>query len=467
MRPMRPMGPMVRPGRHEHDREIGRLAVPALGGLAVEPLYVLTDTAVVGHLGTAQLAGLAVAGTVLTTGFWVFNFLAYGTTAVVARAHGALDHRGAADRAVEALWLAVALGLVLTAVGLAVAGPAVNVFGASDSASPHALQYLKISALGAPAVLVALTGTGYLRGLQNTTTSLAVGLGSNLLNLVIELIAIYGFGLGIAASAWSTVVAQWCAAVVYLAIILTRVRATGASLRPRADGIRIFATFGATLAVRTGALLGAFAVATGVASRISDAALAAHQIAFQLWTFLAFSLDAVAIAGQAMIGRFLGAGDGVEARRAGRRMIEWGVVTGSAAALVVIALRPVLVRLFTSDDLVIAEAETILWVVAAVQLPGSIVFVLDGILVGAGDVRFLAGAMVAASTAFVPLAVIVAWTDRGLVALWLALGVFIAARMAGNLWRFHGHGWIRQATATRARPGEPGRGQPGDGSANR
>ncbi len=440
------MKAFTRLGRHEHDREIGRLALPALGGLAVEPLYVLTDTAVVGHLGTPQLAGLAVAGTVLTTGFWICNFLAYGTTAVVARAHGSGDERAAADRAVEALWLAVALGFALTAIGLLVAEPAVEIFGTSDAATPFALQYLKISTLGAPAVLIALTGTGYLRGLQNTTTSLAVGLGSNLLNLVIELIAIYGLGFGIAASAWSTVFAQWCAAIVYLAIIISRVRSTGASLRPRPTGIRIFATLGATLAVRTGALLGAFAVATAVASRISDAALAAHQIAFQLWTFLAFSLDAVAIAGQAMVGRLLGAGDRSEARRAGRRMIEWGVVTGIVAGLVVIALRPFIVRLFSSDQLVIAEAERILWLVAAVQIPGSIVFVLDGILVGAGDVRFLAVAMVGAAVAFVPLALLVAELDRGLVALWCALSVFIAARMIGNLWRFSSPRWTTATT---------------------
>jgi putative MATE family efflux protein len=420
-----------------------RLAGPALGSLAVEPLYVLTDTAVVGHLGTEQLGGLAVAGTVLTTGFWIFNFLAYGTTAVVARHYGAGELRAAGSRAVEALWLAVALGTVVALVGLAAARPLVGVFGPDDDVRPYAVQYLRISMAGAPAILVALAATGYLRGLQDTTRTLVVGLGANALNLVLELVAIYGLGLGLAASAWSTVAAQWTAAAVYLAWMLRTVRAAGAARRPTRRGLRLFAGFGVTLAIRTGSILGAFAVATAVASRRSAEVVAGHQIAFQLWTFLGFSIDALAIAGQAMTGRALGAGQPAAARAAGRRLVEWGVLAGVAAGLLLLALRPLVLPVFSPDDEVLAQARRATWIVAAVQPMSAVTFVLDGVLLGAGDVRFLAKAMAAAAAVFVPLALLVAATGAGLVALWLAIAAFLAVRVVLTCWRFAGDDWYQ------------------------
>jgi putative MATE family efflux protein len=438
---------LARPGRHPFDREILRLALPALGSLAVEPLYVLTDTAVVGHLGTAQLGGLAVAGTILTTGFWVFNFLAYGTTAAAARHVGAGDLRRAAERGVEAVWLAVALGTLLTLVGLAAAGPVVDLLSPSATVRPHAVQYLRISVFGAPAILVALAATGYLRGLQDTTRALAVGLGANALNLVLELVAIYGLGLGLAASAWSTVIAQWVAAAVYLGGLRGTVGAAGATWRPTAAGLRLFAGFGVTLAVRTGAILGAFTIATAVAARIGDATVAGHQIAFQLWTFLGFSLDALAIAGQAMTGRLLGAGRPADARAAGRRLLAWGVAGGFAAGLLLVAARPWVLPVFSDDADVIGVARQATWVVAAVQPVCSIAFVLDGVLLGAGDVRFLAAAMVTAAAAFVPLALAVERSGRGVVALWLAIAAFMVLRTIANCWRFAGDRWSRAPAA--------------------
>src|SRR5687768_16922361 len=310
------------------DREILRLAVPALGALDAEPLYLLVDTAVVGHLGTPQLGGLAVAGTVLTTAFFLFNFLAYGTTAAVARLIGADDHRTAAHQAVQGVWLALAIGVVLLAAGVTFAPAAVGLFGATDAVRDNAIVYLRIAALGAPAVLLALVGVGYLRGLQDTTRTLAVAVGSNVLNLVLELTLIYGLGMGIAASAAATVVAQYAAAAAYVVVVLRNVQAAGVGLRPDARRLRALVVVGRDLFVRTGSLLAALAVATGVASRLGAVDLGAHQIAFQLWSFLALVLDAIAIAGQAMIGRFLGAGAADDARAAGWRMVQWGIGAG-------------------------------------------------------------------------------------------------------------------------------------------
>ena len=440
-------GTIARPGRHPLDREILRLALPALGSLAVEPLYVLTDTAVVGHLGTAQLGGLAIAGTILTTGFWVFNFLAYGTTAAAARHLGAGDLRAAADRGVEAVGLALVLGTVVALVGLAAAGPLVGLLSPSAAVRPQAVRYLRIAVAGAPAILVALAATGYLRGLQDTTRALAVGLGANALNLALELIAIYGLGFGLAASAWSTVIAQWLAAAVYLVGIRRTVAAAGATWRPTAAGLRLFAGFGLTMAVRTGSILGAFAVATAVAARIGDATVAGHQIAFQLWTFLTFSLDALAIAGQAMVGRLLGAGRPDEARAAGRRLLEWGLAAGVVAGLVMLAVRPWVLPVFSGDADVVAVARRATWVVAAVQPIGSVTFVLDGVLLGASDIRFLAVAMAASAAAFLPLALVVDRSGAGIVALWLAITAFLVLRTIANCWRFAGDRWTGAAAA--------------------
>ena len=217
------------------DREILRLAVPAFGALVAEPLYVLADTAIVGHLGTHQLGGLGVAGAVLTATFGVFNFLAYGTTAIVARHLGAGDERSAAEHGVAGMWLALALGIGLTVLGLIASNVVVHAMGASSHVAPYALTYLRISLLGAPFVLLALAGTGYLRGLQDTRTPLYIALAANTFNLALEVVLVYGIHLGVAGSAWGTVVAQIGAAAAYLVIVRHNLRRAHASARPRRD----------------------------------------------------------------------------------------------------------------------------------------------------------------------------------------------------------------------------------------
>src|SRR6266566_4192089 len=370
--------------RSPHDREIVRLALPAFGALAAEPLYILVDTAIVGHLGTNPLAGLAVAGTVLTATFAIFNFLAYSTTGAVARQVGAGNRRAAAENGVDGLWLATGLGIGLAVLGLAFAPVIVDVMGASVRVHPFAETYLRISILGAPALLITLAGAGYLRGLQDTRTTLVIAVVSNAANVVIELFFVYGLDLGIAGSAWGTVLAQYGAALAYVAITARSVRREHASVRPQAAGIRASASVGGRLVVRTGSLLAAFLAATAIASRIGDDDVAAHQIAFQVFLFLGLSLDALAIAGQAMIGRFLGAENAGEARAAARRMIEWGIAVGVVFGVLLAVLRPAIVPLFTPDSDVQALALQVLLIVAAMQPLNAVVFVLDGILIGAG-----------------------------------------------------------------------------------
>jgi len=428
--------------RRRHDREIVRLAVPAFGALVAEPLYLLADTAIVGHLGTRPLAGLAVAGTVLVAAFSVFNFLAYSTTASVARAFGAGDRRGAAHLGVDGCWLAVGLGCLLTVLGLALATPIVRVMGASAGVEPYAVDYLRISILGAPAMLLVLAGTGYLRGLQDTKTTLVIAVAANSVNLLLELLLVYGLDLGIAGSAWGTVAAQYGAALAFLAIVARSVRREGAPVRPDAAGIKANARVGSRLVLRTASLIAAIVTATAIAARISDDAVGAQQICMQVLLFLAFALDALAIAGQAMVGRFLGAASAVDAKSAGQRLLELGVGVGVLFAVVVIVTRPWLVDLFTNDAGVRHLAMQALLVVALLQPVAAVVFVLDGVLIGAGDAGYLALAMLVATFGvYLPAALAVAVTDAGFLWLWGALALWMLARFVGMVARYRTDRW--------------------------
>jgi putative MATE family efflux protein len=434
-----PTARVLRPS--PHDREIARLAVPAFGALIAEPLYVLTDTAIVGHIGTPQLGGLAVASSILLTLYAVFIFLAYGTTAAVSRLVGAGHQRAAAAEAVQALWLAALIGVGLVLVGLATAAPMVDLLGAEGAVRANALVYLRISLFGVPALLLTLAGTGYLRGEQDTTTPLVIAAATALGNLVVESILIFGFDQGIGASALSTVLAQCAGALALVLRVGRSARAERVGLLPRADALRRLARVGADLLVRTAALRAAFVVTTAVATRLGTIEVAAHQIAFEVWSFLALGLDAVAIAGQAMVGRSLGAGDAAGARSAGRRMIEWGVALGVLFCLAVIALRVPLAGVFTDDTEVEALAAFLLLCAGLLQPVNAVAFVLDGVLIGAGDMRFLAGAMLASSVTYIPLAVAVAVTGAGIGWLWAVLGVFMVTRAGALLARFAGDRW--------------------------
>jgi putative MATE family efflux protein len=425
----------------EWDREIARLAVPAFGALIAEPLYLLADTAVVGHLGTPQLGGLAVAASILLTAHAICTFLAYGTTAAVARLLGAGDRREAAHQAVQGLWLGAIIGAALAAVGWPAAGALVGVLADDPAVAAEAEIYLRLSLPGLPALMLVLAGTGYLRGLQDTRTPLVVSLVAATANLVIELVLIFGFDQGIGASALATVLAQWGAAAVYLRTVGRSAAALGVGLRPHGASLRRLLVVARALVVRTTALRGALVLATAVAARIGTEDLAAHQIAFELWSALALALDAVAIAGQAIIGRLLGAGDVGAARGAGRRMLELGLVGGALAGLVVVALRPALPDVFTDDPAVAALAGFVLWHVAALQPLNGLAFVLDGLLIGAGDIGYLARAMVAASLLFAVAAVATLVVGLGIGWLWASVGLFMAARAVPLLARWRSGAW--------------------------
>ncbi|MFE1857126.1 MATE family efflux transporter [Streptomyces anandii] len=421
------------PARRRHDREIVALAVPAFGALVAEPLFVMADSAIVGHLGTAQLAGLGVASALLTTAVSVFVFLAYATTAAVARRVGAGDLQAAIRQGMDGIWLALLLGALVIAAVLPTAPALVDLFGASHTAAPYATTYLRVSALGIPAMLVVLAATGVLRGLQNTRTPLYVAVAGFVANAALNAGLVYGAGLGIAGSAWGTVIAQCGMAAVYLTVVVRGARRHGASLRPDTAGIRASAQAGVPLLVRTLSLRAILMIATAVAARLGDADIAAHQIILSLWSVLAFALDAIAIAGQAIIGRYLGADDAAGAREACRRMVEWGLAVGVVLGLLVIVARPAFLPLFTGDPTVKDTALPALLVVALSQPVCGVVFVLDGVLMGAGDGPYLAWAMLVTLAVFTPAALMVPALGGGLTALWGAMTLMMTVRMA-TLW---------------------------------
>jgi putative MATE family efflux protein len=425
--------------RSPYDGEILKLALPALGALAAEPLYLLADTAMVGHLGTEQLAALAIAATLLTGAFTLFNFLTYATTAQVARLSGAAEHATAGRLAAQALWLASAIGVVLTATLALFAVPLVDLMGGDGNTGELAVLYLRIGSLGLPFALIALAGQGFLRGVSDMRTPLVIVVVANAVNVALNLLFIYGFGWGLAGSAWATVLAQAGMGAAFVAVLL---RTPADSRRPSLASMRPLARIGGEIFVRTAALYGSFLVAGAVLARVGDDALAAHQIAFQLFVFLALLLDAIAIAGQVIVGRSLGAGDAEEAYRAARRMIELSVATGVVFAVIMLALTDVLPHAFTSDPAVIEQAQKIWPLFALMQPANGAVFALDGILIGAGDTRFLMWGMLAASLAvFVPVALGSLALGLGIVGVWAGLLGLIAVRLSTCGWRFTGRRW--------------------------
>jgi putative MATE family efflux protein len=419
------------------DRDILRLAVPALGALVAEPLYVLTDTAIVGHLGTPQLGGVGVATAVLVSGYAMFIFLAYGTTGTVARLLGAGHPGRAAAQGVQALWLALGIGVALAALGVVFGGPLVSALGATGRTAAYARTYLRISMAGVPAMTLVLAGTGYLRGLQDTRTPLYVAVASAIGNLVLEVVLVYGLDLGVPASAWATVVAQTCAAIAYLLVIGRDVRAQDVPVRPDRRALAGLTRVSADLFLRTMALRATILGATTVATRLGPVEVAAHEVAFQVWNFTALVLDSLAIAAQALVGQRLGAGDAVAARAAARRVLRWSTWCGVASGVLFLSTRTLLPHLFTDDPRVVELAGFLLLFVALLQPVGGVVFALDGILIGAGDLRYLAWAMAAVAVLFLPTLLVVGsmgWLWAALAGLQVGRLVALTARWRTDKW---------------------------------
>ena len=444
--------PRTRELRRQLDREILRLAVPAFLALVAEPLYLLADSVIVGHLGTTPLAGLGIASAVLSTAISLCIFLAYGTTASVARRIGAGDLRGALTQGVDGIWLAVLIGVAATATGIPLTRWLVSLFGPGSDVADQAAAYLRVGFLGAVPLLVVLAATGVLRGLQDTRTPMVVAIAGNGVNVVLNLLLVFGFvgfpALGISGSALGTVLAQAGTAVALLIVVVRAARRHDVPLLPDLSGIRSAGGAGVPLLLRTATLRASLLVMTYGATTLGEHPLAAMQVAMTIWSFLAFTLDAIAIAAQAITGRYLGAGDVAGTRSVTRRMLRWGLLSGVVTGAALAVVSPFLGPLFTGDERVQRLLVPALLVAAAFQPVAGVVFVLDGVLIGAGDGRYLAWAGLWVLVAFAP----AAWaavvspgsTAGSLTALWLAFGVaFMGGRAVVLLLRERADGWLR------------------------
>jgi MATE family, multidrug efflux pump len=422
------------------DREVLALAIPALGALIAEPLYVLGDTAIIGHVGTVPLAGLALAGLLLSEVFGFCTFLEYGTTARAARLYGAGRVDEALDVGVQATWLALALGVCLVVALEIVAAPAMHAMaGGSTPAAAQALRWMRIASLGAPFVLVTAAAQGWMRALQDTRTPLVVIGLANVASIALSAVLVFGLGLGIRGSAIANVTAQAASGLLFLGILARR----HVSLRPSFHRIRVQFAAARDLTVRTAAFFITFTVAASVAARIGNTTLAAHQIGAQIWTFCALFLDSTAIAAQALIGRLLGAGQVDAALALARRLLAAGALLGVAFGVVLGLGYALVPRTFTSDPGVIDKAHVLWpWLVLMMPLNGW-VFALDGILFGAGDLRFMRNVtIVGALGGYLPLTLATAEFGWGLTGIWVGISAFIWIRTAIGYARWRGRRWL-------------------------
>jgi putative MATE family efflux protein len=440
------------------DGQIVGLAVPAFLALVAEPLFLIADAAIVGHLGTPELAGLGIASVIIRVAVGLCIFLAYATTAAVARQVGAGDRPGALTQGVDGLWLAVVIGVVVTAAGLVLTGPLVALFSIGPAVDEAATTYLRWAWLGFLPMLLMLAATGVLRGLSDTRTPLYVAVAANLANIAFNVLLVYGLDLGIAGSAIGTDLAQLGAAVALVAVVVRLARRERASLRPDLPGVRRSARAGGPLLVRTLTLQVSLVTMTWCAAGLGATATATHQLANTIWSFLAYALDAVAIAAQTIIGTALGAGDLELVRRSTDRIIQLGIASGVATGAALALVAPTLGPLFTSDPDVVDLLGTVLLVAAVFQPVAGVVFVLDGVLIGAGDGRYLAIGGLAVTAAFVPLTLLTVALappgEAGLVWLWVTFGVaFIGGRAVVLVRRARGSAWMLVGAGMQA-PGD-------------
>lgn len=424
------------------DRGIARLALPAFGALLAQPLFLLVDAVIVGTLGTEALAGLGAASTIFGAVVGLCIFLSYAATAAVARLLGAGNRSGALSQGIDGMALGIGLGVVLAILGFALAEPLIALLGTSEDVTPYAVTYLRIIAISFPAVLGVLAAVGVLRGLQDTRTTLYVTLAMVAANLVLCLVFVLGFGWGIGGSAAATGLAELIGLIAYGALLLRTARRERVSIKPSGIGVMRSARDGVPLFVRSAALRGVLVIASAVAARLGDAELAAYYVTVTLFFALALALDAIAIAGQALLGKSLGAGDVTESRTITRRIVWWSVWLGVVLGVLVLALRPWLPGWFGDDAEVIALISAALLVLALLQPLSGVVFALDGVLIGAGDTRWLAWAQIVVLIAFLPAAWLVLANSWSVDALWWALGWFLLLRAILLVWRARGSAWL-------------------------
>ena len=432
---------------HSLNRRILELALPAFAALVAQPLFVMADTAIVGQLGTVPLAGLGVGSTLTLALVGVFVFLAYGSTATAARLVGANREKDAAESGVQAMWLALVLGAAVGVVSWGFAPQLAAWLGADGAVHDQAVAYLRWSLPGLPGMFLVLAATGTLRGRADGRTPMILAIGAAILNLVGDIVLVFGLGMGIAGSGAATAFAETLMGLTAAGIVAHGAARVGVGLRPRLAGMRTSLLVGVPLLIRTLALRAALLLTTWTAARSGAVALAAHQVGFTIWSFLQYVLDALAIAGQTLIGQALGASRPGEARALARRMTGWSLCAGLLLGIATLLIRAPLAALFTPDPEVRDAVAAVLVVIGCTLVIASWVTLFDGVLIGAGDGPYLARASLITLAVYAPLALTVAWVAPGgvpgLIWLWLAFTIgFMGARAATLWWRERSDAWL-------------------------
>ena len=409
------------------NRQILELALPAFAALVAQPLFVMADTAIVGQLGTEPLAGLGVGSTLTLAMVGAFIFLAYGSTATVARLMGAGRQQEAVESGIQAMWLAVVLGMGIGVVSWGFAPQLAAWLGASGAVLEQAIAYLRWSLPGLPGMFLVLAATGTLRGMADGRTPMLLAIGAAVLNLLGDVLLVFGFGMGIAGSGAATALAE--------------------TLMGLAAGMRTSLLVGIPLLIRTLAFRAALLLTLWTAARYGEVALAAHQVGFTIWSFLQYVLDALAIAGQTLIGQALGASRPEEARALARRMTWWSLCAGVVLGVVTLLVRQPLAALFSPDRDVREAVAAVLVVVGCTLVIASWVTLFDGVLIGAGDGPYLAWASIITLVVYAPMILAVAWYAPagipGLTWLWLAFSLgFMGVRALTLWWRERSDAWL-------------------------
>jgi putative MATE family efflux protein len=425
------------------DRRIAGLAVTALGTLAIEPLYVIVDSAIVGRLGTEQLAALGIVATVLLPTFSLTDVLEIGVTPDVAHAHGAHEIQLARQVATDALWLAVGMGITLGVILATAARPLAWLLGGRGDVLDFATTYLRVIALGTPFVLIAIVGHSVQRGVNQLRLPLVIVFVANAVNIVLEIWFVFGLEWGMAGSAGSTVIAQVLAAIAFLALLRPHL----GGRRPPWSRLAPVLRRAVHYSTRSLAMMAVWVSSTVIAARIDTPTLAANQVLMTLFMFLALILDALAIPAQSLVAGALGSNDDAQAVRVGNASTRLSVWVAVVLAGLLVATSPALPQLFSSDEAVHSRLTAGLLVLAVMQFPGAVAFALDGALIGAHDERFLGRQAVYNLVAFAPLAVLTfVRPSLGIAGLWGAQLIWMTMRAWVNHRRWLARPWRTDGT---------------------
>lgn len=436
--------------RSSHLREILALGIPTMLALASQPLLNIGDTAMIGRLGVEPLAARAIGAALISGIYWVFAFLTFGTTTLIGHHFGADDAKACGETYLHALFLALIGGAALAAAGLFCAGGLYSWMGANDAVADQGIPYFRIYISSAPFTLILLASVGFFRGIQNTRIPLFIAFLANGLQLLLDYGLIYGNlglpSLGLKGAAIAAWIAQLTGASASLTIFFTSRRTAAyraVGWRINVAKLRPLFRIGGDLALRTGALRLSLIFATATAARMGAAILSAYEIAFQLFMLCSDVIDGLAVAGQALVAKHLGAHRNETAARMGRTLIVCGAVAGLAFGALFIAAEPSIIRFFTESPEVIAAIGGGLFLLVAIMQPlNGIVFVIDGLLIGARDTRFLMWAMLAGGCGvFIPISWLSLNYGWGLAGILIGLSALMLWRCATNVFRFTGGKW--------------------------